>query len=464
MITLSSSLEKLIEHLSHHAIRPIFVGGFVRDHFTGRPNLDLDIELYGVTSLETLESVLKPFGKINAVGKSFGVLKLSYDGYAIDFSPPRSESKQGHGHKGFEITWLSDIDYTAAARRRDFTINAIGYDPLTKTFLDPYGGIDDLKNRRLACVDSSTFADDPLRVLRAIQFAARYNLVCDESLLALCRLMITEGALNELPKERIFEEFKKLFILSDSPSIGLNLLKEMGGLDFFAPLNLLESTPQDPSSHPEGDVWTHTLMCVDAMASERTGVPKHDLGLMFAALLHDIAKPYTTIIVNDYLNAPKHAEEGVEIASKWLERICEDKSLINAILPLIRYHGWPRKLYRSNADDTEIMRLSTRVCIDDLIRLARADFFGRAFNTGKPKTFEAGEWLYQRSSALGVLHRPPAPLLMGRDLIDLGFSPSEAFKTILKDSYDAQLDQEFTTRDEALIWIRTYLENNNIFP
>ncbi|MDD4884003.1 HD domain-containing protein [Sulfuricurvum sp.] len=463
MIPLSAPLQKLIEHLSSHSVRPIFVGGFVRDYFTGRENIDLDIELYGVTSLETLETLLKPFGKINVVGKSFGVLKLSYNGYNIDFSPPRNESKHGHGHKGFEITWLSDIDYPAAARRRDFTINSIGYDPLNKTLLDPYGGVEDLKRKRLACVDPATFVDDPLRVLRAIQFAARFELTCDETLLNLCRTMISEGALEELPKERIFEEFKKLLLQSDSPSIGLKLLREMGGLPFFSPLDLLESTPQNPDSHPEGSVWNHTLMCVDAMASERTGEAKHDLGLMFAALLHDIAKPATTITINGYLYSPEHASKGVAVAREWLWRITEDKSLTAAVLPLIEYHGWPRKLHRLQVEDPEILRLSTHVCIDDLIRIARADFFGRGFSGEKPHRFDAGEWLYERAVSLGVLHTPPAPFVMGRDLIDIGLTPSDEFKIILETAYDAQLNQLFSTRSEALDWIRNHLKSHPHF-
>lgn len=457
MIPLPPPLTSLIEHLWASGIRPILVGGFVRDHFTRNQNPDIDIELYGVTSLETLETLLKPFGRVNLVGKSFGVLKLSYAGYHLDFSPPRTESKRGFGHKGFDVSWHSDIDFAAAARRRDFTINAIGYDPITHTFLDPYGGIKDLECKRLACVDPETFVDDPLRVLRAIQFAARFELECDETLLRLCRTMISQGALNELPKERIFEEFRKLLLLSPRPSLGLTLLKEMGGLAFFTPLDKLESTPQDYASHPEGDVWTHVLMSVDVMASRRSGNTKLDLILMLAVLLHDIAKPQTTVIENGKLNAPHHAEVGVELARSWLLNVTDDKSLIEAVLPLVRYHGWPRKLYRADADDCAILRLSTHVCIDDMVRVAEADFFGRAFLGDIPETFDAGEWLRNRAETLGVLHAPPEPLLMGRDLIEAGMAPSEAFKPILNAAFEAQLHRKITTRAEALEWLSGHL-------
>lgn len=457
MISLPSAIHSLIDSLARHGITPIIVGGYVRDALMNHQTSDMDIELYGVTSLEDLENILRPFGKLNAVGKSFGVLKLAFEGFSIDFSPPRIESKQRSGHKGFEVQWLSGLDFATAASRRDFTINAIGYDPLSETLLDPVGGIKDLKNRRLACVNPETFIEDPLRVLRAVQFAARFDLTCDEKLLHLCRSMIMQGALDELPKERIYEELKKLLLLAPKPSVGLSLLQKMGGLNFFSPLDKYEETPQDPFSHPEGDVWVHTLMCIDEMARMRTDDPKRNMVLMLAALLHDIAKPETTVLCDGTLNAPRHAEEGVEIARKWLLRITEDKSLIEAVLPLIRYHGTPRKLYRNHAGDPDILRLSTHVCIDDLILVAKADFYGRAFITARPERFEAGEWLYARAKALNVLHSPPKPLLMGRDLIAHGMVPSEQFKSILDAAYEAQLNLEFTTHRQAIEWLVTQL-------
>lgn len=457
MIPLDEPLRSLIAHLARNGIRPILVGGFVRDHLIGQSTRDLDIELYSVPSLETIETLLEPFGRVNAVGKSFGVLKLSYEGYSIDFAPPRSDSKYGSGHRGFEVTPLHDTDFSTAARRRDFTINAIGYDPLAHVFLDPYGGIEDLQNRTLRCVDPHTFVEDPLRVLRAVQFAARFELACDPQLLDLCRTMIRNGALNELPKERIFEEFKKLFLKSMRPSVGLRLLDEMGALSLFPPLDRLGSTPQDPLSHPEGDVWTHILMCIDAMAQRRSGEEKEDLILMYTALLHDIAKPLVTVVENGKVNAPGHGEAGVAVAREWLENITSEKSLIEAVLPLVRYHGYPRKLWRHHASDPELLRLSTKVPLGRLITVAEADFFGREFTGPVPERFEAGEWLYDQAKRLGVLTSAPPPLLMGRDLIALGLQPSEEFKTLLEQAYEAQLDLRFDTRENAVLWAKEHL-------
>jgi tRNA nucleotidyltransferase (CCA-adding enzyme) len=452
MINRYRVLLPLIDHLSSCKITPVFVGGCVRDHLLGKESLDIDIELYGVDSTEHLSDYLKPFGKINEVGKSFGVFKFRYEGYAIDLSLPRTENKLSKGHKGFGIQTYGDLDFACASRRRDFTINAIGYNPLTQTLLDPHNGRADLAAKVLRCVDPLTFVEDPLRMLRAVQFAARFDLTCDSQLLELCTRMIAQGALEELPKERIFEELKKLFLLSPKPSIGMELLREMGALPFFAPLDLYEKTPQDPLTHPEGNVWIHTLQALDTMAALRIGEPKRDLTRMFAVLLHDCAKPITTVVENGKINAPHHALVGVDVGRTFLEKITHEHELIDNILPLIRYHGAVRKLYET--PPSEVLQLSTHVCIQDLIPVAQADFFGRGFNDPRPSSFKAGEWLYTQATQLGVLSSPPQALIMGRDLIALGLTPNDQFKDILNRAYEAQLNQRFCTQEEAIAWLK----------
>jgi tRNA nucleotidyltransferase (CCA-adding enzyme) len=455
MINRYKRLIPLLDHLISHNITPIFVGGCVRDHLMGNNSLDIDIELYGVENTDSLCEILKPFGKINAVGKSFGVFKFRYENYAIDLSLPRTENKSAQGHKGFDVQTYSEIDFATAARRRDFTMNAMGYNPQTHLLLDPYNGTADLSAKILRCVDPLTFVEDPLRILRAMQFAARFDLLCDSLLLTLCAQMITQGALKELPKERIFEEFKKLFLLSPKPSIGMELLHEMGALPFFTPLDLFEHTPQDPATHPEGNVWIHTLMALDKMAALRCGDPKRDLTCMFAVLLHDCAKPVTTIIENGKINAPHHAQKGVEIGRTFLEKITDEHFLYETVLPLIRHHGTVRKVHGKSASD--VLHLSTQVCIQDLITVAQADFLGRNFNDTPPTVFEAGLWLHAQALELGVLASPPVALIMGRDLIALGLAPGVSFKKILDRAYEAQLNQEFFTKSEADTWLKTHL-------
>jgi tRNA nucleotidyltransferase (CCA-adding enzyme) len=267
--------------------------------------------------------------------------------------------------------------------------------------------------------------------------------------------MVKNKDLETLPKERIFEEIKKLLLLSQKPSIGLEILDHIDALEFFEPLHLYKSTQQDSTSHPEGSLWIHTLMCIDTMASLRTGEGKKDLLLMLAALLHDCGKPFTTIIENGCLNAPGHAVAGIPIAQKFIEKLSNDKQLLKEILPLIRHHGTPRKFFKINAPDNAILKLSAETVIEDLLLIAEADFFGRTFTTQIPEIFEAGQWLHTQAKRLGVLHSPPAPLLQGQDLIDLGLQPSKQFKTILDSIYEAQLECQIRTKEEALEWAKT---------
>jgi tRNA nucleotidyltransferase (CCA-adding enzyme) len=273
------ALSPIIDMLSQHNITAIFVGGCVRDYLLGQKSLDIDIELYGAS--DTLQILLEPFGKVNHVGKSFGVTKLSYQAYKIDFSVPRTEIKIQKGHKGFEVQTHQELDFALAAKRRDFTINAMGYNPATDTLLDFYHGQDDLNAKKLRCVDPATFVEDPLRILRAVQFVARFELTCDPALINLCATMISHGALEELPKERIHEEIKKLLLLSAKPSLGLALLEQMGGSYLFAP--------------PCQKSWRDALKRCDAMALQRTLNEKNDLPLMLASLLLDVQNPQSVL-------------------------------------------------------------------------------------------------------------------------------------------------------------------------
>jgi len=461
MKTLYRDLDPLIQTLTNNGVIPIFVGGCVRDYWMDRKSLDIDIELYNVSDDTDLKTILLPYGTINEVGKAFGVFKLQIGEYQIDLSLPRTESSSGKGHRDFTVQTYRTIGFKEAARRRDFTINAIGYDPIQDTFLDPYEGINDIRDKTLRCVDPETFIEDPLRLLRAVQFAARFEFVCDPQLINLCRSMVCNKDLEALPKERIFEEIKKLLLLSQKPSIGLQVLEQVDALEFFSPLHLYQSTPQDSTSHPEGSLWIHTLMCIDTMASLRTGDSKRDLSLMFGILLHDCGKPSTTITENGCINAPGHAAAGVPIAQSFIEKLTSDKSLIKNVLPLVRHHGTPRKLFKTQAGTSEILKLSTETVIADVLLVAEADFFGRSFNTDIPETFEAGKWLHEEAERLGVLYAPPLPLLQGKDLISMGFNPSNQFKLVLDTLYSMQLDGIISTREEALKWAKA--EAGNIF-
>ena len=180
MLTLPEILEDILKDLQEIGATPIIVGGSVRDFFLNIPIKDYDIEIFGIDSLETIQKSLEKFGSVKSVGKSFGVLTLRVDEYDFDFALPRIEKKIGNTHQDFEIITNANLSFKEAAIRRDFTVNAIGYDFCTKEFLDPFDGLNDLKNRVLKHIDDKTFIEDSLRVYRAVQFCARFDLCLDE--------------------------------------------------------------------------------------------------------------------------------------------------------------------------------------------------------------------------------------------------------------------------------------------
>ena len=233
MIEYPNELNKIFDKLDKYAIKPIIIGGFVRDYLLNKTSKDIDIELYGISSLNLLQNILEEFGNVNNVGKSFGVCKLTLKNWEIDFSLPRRDSKVKVGHKGFEVQTDVNLDFKTATSRRDFTINAIGYDVKSKKILDPFNGQVDLNNSLLRAVDLEKFDEDPLRVLRAIQFSSRFNLSLERNLHQKCEKMMQKSVLNELPKERVFDEIKKLLLKSKKPSLGILLLKDIQGFLYF---------------------------------------------------------------------------------------------------------------------------------------------------------------------------------------------------------------------------------------
>lgn len=450
MITLPPSLSPVVDHLLAKGYRPVVVGGYLRDALLDIPSKDIDIEVFGAESLSQLESLLLPFGKVNSVGKSFGVVKLQLEATEVDFSLPRLEKKVAEGHRGFSVTLDGALSFAEAASRRDFTINAMGYDLKERKLLDPFGGREDLETRRLDAVNPLTFVEDPLRLYRAVQFAARFELEATEELRLLARRMVREGMLEELPKERIFGEFKKLLLKSKKPSTGFAMMDDFGMLDYFPELKALQGVQQDPSSHPEGDVWTHTMRVLDEMTRLHTKEKKTNLRLSLAALCHDLGKAAVALNHDD-------EQAGMELTERFILRISDEKELLEGVLPLVRHHLKPVQFYEQKAGPAAIRRLACDVNIAELIILAQAHFLGRSTAEAGRGEFEAGRWLHERADALGVLHAPLPPLLKGRDLVRAGLAPSEAFGQILKRAYEAQLDGIITSREEALVWLKKEL-------
>ncbi len=448
-------LHILSEALHEHHAKAIIVGGSVRDHFLGLAVKDYDVEVYGLESVDTLEEILSKYGSVNLVGKSFGVLKFSYEGEEYDFSFPRREEKVAEGHRGFEVAVDAAMDFSEAARRRDFTINAMGYDLQERSFIDPFEGISDMEDHTLRHIDDQTFVEDPLRVYRAVQFCARFGYVLAEETFALCLGMVEMGMLEQLPKERVYTEFKKLLLRSPKPSIGFELMRRLDILQYFPELEALIGIPQSPKWHPEGDVWVHTLLCVDAMAKLQGAEEKQNLKYMFAVLCHDLGKATTTTIDEEgQIRAIGHEKAGVGLTISLMDRLTQDTTLRASLLPLVEHHLKPSQLYAGKAKDAAIRRLATKVNIAELVVVAKADFLGRTTEEAQRGIYHAGDWLLERSERLKVRNKPLDALLKGRDLIDLGLTPSPRFGEILERLYALQIEGEVTTHDEALAYAK----------
>jgi len=294
--------------------RALVVGGWVRDRIMRLPCKDVDLEVYGIAA-DALRALLGEFGNVNTVGESFTVYKVG----DVDVALPRRESKIGRGHKAFEVTGDPNLSFEEAARRRDFTINAIAWDPLTSDYIDPFHGRADIDARVLRAVDLRTFGDDSLRVLRAIQFAARFEFNLDPGTADLCRAI----PLDDLPAERVWGEIEKLLLQAARPSIGFTLALDLGVIDrLFPEIKALVGCEQEPEWHPEGDVWVHTLMVVDEARKRIDDLDRpRQVAVMLGAVCHDLGKPPTTAFVDGRIRSIDHEQAGVAPATAVMDRL-----------------------------------------------------------------------------------------------------------------------------------------------
>ena len=444
--------------------RPRLVGGGVRDWLLGMEPKDFDVEVAG-TDFEALHRTLEPFGATDVVGRSFGVIKVRSreSGEEYDFSLPRRESKTGAGHRGFAVEpdpALSDAD---AAARRDFTVNAIAFDPFTGALIDPHGGQRDLASRTLRHT-SAAFTEDPLRVLRAFQLAARFDFTLAPETAALCRSIA--DSFSELPVERVWGEWEKWATKSLTPSRGLTVLEETGWLRHFPEIAALRGTPQEPEWHPEGDVFTHTQHCLDALAKlapwRTSAAPRRRL-LMLGVLAHDFGKPPTTVRA-ERRGALRwvsngHEAAGGPIAVAFLRRIGALLDLDAPVSALVVHHLVHHHGQRAEFSDTQVRRLARKLApatIDDLALVMTADSLGRP-PLHSPETFALIAALRAKADALALTDAAPKPLMLGRHLIQLGQKPGARFKPALEAAFEAQLDGAFTDEAGGLAWLRDFL-------
>jgi tRNA nucleotidyltransferase (CCA-adding enzyme) len=443
---------KIAESVRTAGGRALVVGGWVRDRLIDVPSTNVDIEVFGVPA-DALRTLLESFGRVEAVGASFQVYKVA----GIDVSLPRRDSKSGRGHRGFAVTGDPSMSIEEAARRRDFTINAISWDPLDGEYLDPFHGREDLANRLLRVVDRSTFPEDSLRVLRAVQFAARFSLTIEPDTRDLCRMV----PLDDLPAERVWGEMEKL-LLAGRPSIGLALALDLNVIErLFPELFALVGCEQEPEWHPEGDVWVHTLQVVDQARTRIDDLPRPQaITVMLGALAHDLGKPATTAFLDGRIRSIDHEEQGVAPATAFLDRLnvhtIDGYDVRHQVLGMTAQHLKPGMWFkvRDEVGDGAFRRLAQKVDLELLARLAKSDCLGRS-----PGTFncEAMDWFLERARTLGVEHRPPGPILLGRHLIELGLRPGPAMGEILKAVYEQQLDGKVHDLAGAIAAARTLM-------
>ena len=432
--------------------RALLVGGCVRDSLMGVHPKDWDVEVYGVEPAR-LRELLEEFGRVDAVGEAFTVYKVGSD---LDVSLPRRERKTGRGHRAFVIAGDPSMSIEEAARRRDFTINAILEDPLTSEIIDPFGGRHDLQNKILRAVSAETFPEDSLRVLRATQFAARFEFDIGAETVELCRSI----DLTDLPRERIWSEMEKLLLRARRPSIGFRWLQRLGVFDqLFPELQALVGVPQEKDWHPEGEVDTHTWLVVDRARELIDDLPyAKQVTVMLGALCHDFGKPATTEFIEGRIRSRGHEEAGAAPTESFLDRLnihtLEGYDVRSQVIALVRDHLKPGEFYkkRDEVGDAAFRRLARRCELELLYRVARADSLGRNADW-VPRdqwfTAEAQEWFIERARELKVEERAPAPLLMGRHLLEMGLKPGPRVGEITRAVYEMQLDGRITSLEEA---------------
>lgn len=444
----------ICRYLHANGALPYFVGGCVRDAVLDNHINDFDIEVTKI-SFKNLEQLLSSKYNILETGKSFCVIKVANAN--VDISVPRKEHITGKHHRSFDILEFSADNIKKAASRRDFTMNAIYFDVIHERLIDIYGGISHLKSHKL-CHVGKQFAEDPLRVLRGMQFAGRFLLQPDPATISICKQLTP----RYLSKERMYQEWEKLILLSQRPSFGIKFLKNVNWLKFFPEIEILDSCQQNPKQHPEGSVLEHTCLAMDSFARTKINDNKEDIIVGLATLCHDFGKPHTTTYYDNIIRHYGHDEAGIEPTQTFLLSIGTPKKMIKEILPLIRYHMTPRDIYKnrnSNVID-QVLQLSNNVGrIDRLCRLCYNDTNGRKY-FNKHYNGQIEKWLTQASTKLDCYNKKPTPIITGQDLINLRLIPSRTFTKILNACFQAQLNGVFHDHNSGLGYLHSMINKS----
>lgn len=440
--------KKIAEAVGEAGGTAYFVGGFVRDELMGRETKDVDVEIHGITP-DVLALILSRFGTVTEFGKSFGICGIA--GYDVDIALPRSERKTGAGHRDFNVSVDPFIGVRAAAKRRDFTVNALMKNVLTGEITDCFGGMQDIENSVIRHVDDVSFAEDPLRVLRAARFSAQLGFKVDESTINICKTV----DITKLSRERVCEELKKALMASKMPSTFFRVLRSANALSYwFSELEALIGLEQNPAYHPEGDVFTHTMLVLDSAAKVKEKT-QNAFGFMLAALVHDFGKAETTETVNGVIHAYGHEEAGVAISEKFLHRLTDEKELIRYVKNLVALHMKPHVAARNGASVKSTNNMfDESVDPQALVQLALCDSEG----TLRPEENERSlPFLEER---LKIYHETVSrPAVGGEDLIKAGLEPGEAFSEALR--YSHKLLLAGIPKEQALKETLSYIRSKH---
>ena len=441
--------EKIAARVAQKGGRTFFVGGYVRDKVMGKENKDIDIEIHGVTP-ECLGEILDGLGKRTEMGADFGIFGLK--GYDVDIAMPRKEEATGRGHKDFTVFVDPFLGTEKAAKRRDFTMNALMEDVLTGELIDHFGGVEDIKNKVIRHVNALTFVEDPLRVLRAAQFAARFGFRVADETVCLSKTM----DLSALARERIMGELEKALLKADTPSVFFEEMRKMDQLSVWFPeMLLLVGMMQNPRYHPEGDVWNHTMLVLDQAAGLKKK-SSNPMGFMLAALTHDFGKVITTEAKDGVLRSIGHEREGLAMIRTFLMRITNETKLIKYVLNMAELHMQPYQLAKQKSAKKSTNKMFDR-SIDPagLIEFVKADHMGR---TGSVPDEEADHFLEER---LKVFYDTmEKPYVMGADLVAAGLKPGPNFSEILAFSHKLRLAG--VNKEDALRQTLAFVKKNGM--
>ena len=425
--------EEVVIRLRNAGHQALWAGGCVRDLILGKTPSDYDVATSAVP-----EDVLLLFRRTVAVGVSFGVVRVlgPKEAGAVEVATFRSDGPYSDGRRPEHVLFGSP---EADAARRDFTINGMFLDPLSGEVIDYVGGLADLDAKVLRAIGDpeARFTEDKLRLLRAVRFAARFQLAIDPETKRAMTAMSSQ--VRQVAVERIAQEMRRM-IVHPTRVIALKLALETGLIATILPeLLAMRGLPQEKPVLPGGDLWDHTMLVLEKLP------PEPSFTLAMAALLHDVGKPSSRGLNEGRMTFYNHEYAGRRIADAISRRLKLANHERERIAWLVESHQLlvePKKLREG-----KLKRILTTSGIEELLALHRADALA---STGDASHVDYCEW-YLREQPSGPID--PPPLLTGHDLVQRGLTPGPNFSSILEQVRDAQLDGLLRTKAEALAWV-----------